>query len=615
MTHFAFLSDGEEILAFIREDGQIEFWDPQTWTCFKIIHGRDNLTPSGLCWTTNPPRLFSTSLNGELMEWDLQLDQVKSSEQINGGGIWSLATSTSRKDSSSLLAVACEDGIVRLYQLEEIGVSLFGQLQAESPRALSLGWNRNGEALLVGYSDGTCRLWELVLKNRISKMNAGFESVRITLSTNEATGKDVHICAVLCIDEFDEFVCGDSFGGVTIWDKRYGTQLGSFQKHQGAITMLTTYARESVFYLISSGADGGVVLYQRGNDQWEYVHLRRPHVHDVLCLGVFHHGSKHSIVTGSQDSTVRVLSCPLEVDLVKSYLKKKLFTIDLTLERPKFGLSQTQRLLMVTYKKEIEFWKIPVESNEVAVEDRSDGELVSVHDEPQLLTKMKISNEDHIVCGDISSNGDCFAFSNRSHLKIMKLELQEDRLVFHGLLLGKKLSGVCQLVFSRDSKHLFVVDWENNVLVFDLEAKKQCYKMIIPNDPPINVQEAKIAMRCHPKRIEISPDNCTLCIQFHSSIAVYSIPQDFNTQGLKKLAVFKSEIPITSMRAFYDNGLLATMSDGRLRRYGVDDLSCNEWNNRPLQGKQFHSIIHTLQVVDLISISLHSELDSRRGEV
>eukprot|EP00210_Caulerpa_lentillifera_P003944 g3764.t1 len=594
VTHFAFLTHGEGILAFIREDGQIEFWNAKNWSCFKIIPGRTNFTPSGLCWiTSNPPRLFASSLNGELIEWDLQLDTIKTTEQVQGGGIWSIEASSILDDSTCVLAAACEDGVVRLYRLEENQLILYGQLQSESPRALCLGWSRTDKELLVGYSDGTTRLWDLTYTNHDSKVNIGRESVRVTLLSNATNKVEVHTTVVLCMDEFCEFVCGDSLGRVTIWDKRYGTQLSSFQKHQGVITTLKTYYQDSVFYLISSGVDGSVIFYKRSEDHWEYVHVRRPHVHDILCMGVFVHGSRHSILTGCRDSTVKVLSCQLEDNLVQMFLKRKCNTIDFTPQRPCFQLAPSKRLLMVIYKSKIELWKIPSDPSEVDLENRSDGELVSTKDEPHLLTKMKISNEDHLTCGDLSSHGDYLAFSTRSHFKIMKLGLHENHLTFQKVKLNKKLHGVCLLLFSSDSKWLFIVDWHNNLVVMDLESKRQCWKMSLPNDSPSSVLEAKIPFRCHPQKLESSHDGHYLCIQFHSSIVVYSIPEFFHEHGLTKLVVFKSNSPISAMAILSDNGIFAATHDGTLRRYGIHDLSCTERSHRQFQGKQIHSIIST----------------------
>ncbi|KAF2579348.1 hypothetical protein F2Q68_00002197 [Brassica cretica] len=192
-------------VAAAREDGSLEIWlvSPGAvgWHCQLTIHGDPNSRISSLAWcragSQGLPsgRLFSSSIDGSISEWDLfDLKQKVVLDSI-GISIWQMAVSPtyidnriengyssdkeeseSEDDSDSeeefhhdhsdrLLAAACDDGCVRLYR-----ISYFNKLtyySRDSRKIICSAISNTGS--LFAYSDQIgLSLFELK-KNEIAK--------------------------------------------------------------------------------------------------------------------------------------------------------------------------------------------------------------------------------------------------------------------------------------------------------------------------------------------------------------------------------------------------------------------------------------------------------------
>ncbi|KAL0711762.1 hypothetical protein Bca4012_018740 [Brassica carinata] len=281
-------------VAAAREDGSLEIWlvSPGAvgWHCQLTIHGDPNSRISSLAWclagSDGLPsgRLFSSSIDGSISEWDLfDLKQKIVLDSI-GVSIWQMAVaptsvlsiddkliengyssekevSESEDDSESeeefrehsdrLLAAACDDGSVRLYRISDLNkLTYYRSLPRVSGRALSVTWSPDGQRIYSGSSDG---------------------------------------CEVL--------VSGDSTGTVQFWDSQHGTLLESHTNHKGDVNTLA--AAPSHNRVFSAGADGQVILYKlsgstnssqdlkpSSSQKWDYIGYVKAHTHDIRALTV-----------------------------------------------------------------------------------------------------------------------------------------------------------------------------------------------------------------------------------------------------------------------------------------------------------------------------------------
>ncbi|KAK5902835.1 hypothetical protein CesoFtcFv8_008054 [Champsocephalus esox] len=103
-----------ERLAVARADGALEIFNfADNYFQEKVIPGQDGRAAEALCWLGQ--RLFSAGLNGEITEYDLENLRPRYTVEAYGGPIWSISSNS----QGTLLAVGCEDGTVKIFEILE----------------------------------------------------------------------------------------------------------------------------------------------------------------------------------------------------------------------------------------------------------------------------------------------------------------------------------------------------------------------------------------------------------------------------------------------------------------------------------------------------------------
>ncbi|GBG66273.1 hypothetical protein CBR_g57871 [Chara braunii] len=343
--------DGTAV-AVARESGQIELWSTAAgsvgWNCFSKIPGRKEASISSLVWCEGGSpsgRLFSAGLDGLLVEWDLCTLRQKAVVDSLGGPVWGMAVEPtnphttrgrkkSRAESNGIcengdgesdasdgeeghdddddddgdatcvndegprvqrVAVACDDGRVRLYTVEDgtDGMTFERSLPPVTGRVLSVAW-ATSDKLFAGGADGCIRCWNVITKREV---------FRITVGIGSQKRENICVWALLWLRS-GVLVSGDSTGSTQFWDGKMGTLLHCHRRHQADVLALAaTPSHTSVF---AAGIDGQVVIYQEISNEvqdekserysedkgdqfknWVYVGGRRSHTHDIRALAVF----------------------------------------------------------------------------------------------------------------------------------------------------------------------------------------------------------------------------------------------------------------------------------------------------------------------------------------
>ncbi|KAI4967027.1 hypothetical protein ZWY2020_034431 [Hordeum vulgare] len=317
-------------VAAAREDGSLELWlvSPGSagWHNQLTVQGGAESRVTSLVWVPNGAggRLLSSSVDGSVAEWDLFHLQQKTVLDTIGVPVWQMAMEPaydqlisgnkssgctanghanhngstdselsyvddgqssddeddSAKTSSSYranefprLALACDDGSVRLYNVPESGpLTYYRSLPRVSGRVLSVTWSNNAKFIFSGSSDGLIRCWDSTIFHEKYRITAG-----------------LGVCGTL--------VSGDSSGSVQFWDNRHGTLLQAHTYHKGDVNALATVPSQNRVF--SAGSDGQVILYKASKDgfsahndkaaeeqmhKWVYVGYVRAHSHDVRAL-------------------------------------------------------------------------------------------------------------------------------------------------------------------------------------------------------------------------------------------------------------------------------------------------------------------------------------------
>uniref|UniRef100_A0ACD6A8W1 Uncharacterized protein n=1 Tax=Avena sativa TaxID=4498 RepID=A0ACD6A8W1_AVESA len=333
-------------VAAAREDGSLELWlvSPGSvgWHHQLTIQGSGESRVTSLVWVPSGAggRLLSSSIDGSVAEWDLFNLHQKTVLDTVGVPVWQMAMEPkddqlisgnkssgcvanghanhngctdsdlsyvddgdnsddeddSAKTSSSYglnefkrLALACDDGSVRLYNVPESGsLTYYRSLPRVSGRVLSVTWSNDAKYVFSGSSDGLIRCWDSTLFHEKYCITAGLGGV--------GSGRELCIWSLLIL-RCGTLVSGDSSGSVQFWDSRHGTLLQAHTDHKGDVNALATVPSQNRVF--SAGSDGQVILYKASKDEfsdynekvaeeqtqkWVYVGYVRAHSHDVRAL-------------------------------------------------------------------------------------------------------------------------------------------------------------------------------------------------------------------------------------------------------------------------------------------------------------------------------------------
>ncbi|TYG99264.1 hypothetical protein ES288_A10G182500v1 [Gossypium darwinii] len=340
-------SPDDSQVAAAREDGSLEIWlvSPGSvgWHKQLTIHGDSTSRVSSLVWCCvgskgpSPGRLFSSSIDGSVSEWDLfDLKQKIVLESI-GVSIWQMAVAPINRlptheetrsqnfgngylndkyecndtdddencesgdvsDSEQVyqklvmedrrVAIACDDGAVRMYTISDLDKLIYQKsLPRVSGRALSVTWSHDSNRIYSGSSNGLIRCWNADLGHEIFRSVVGLGGL--------GSGPELCVWSLLSL-RCGTVVSADSTGSVQFWNGDNGTLLQAHSTHKGDVNALAASPRQTRVF--SAGSDGQVILYklssemlQSGNDKssyemlkkWVFVGSVRAHTHDVRAL-------------------------------------------------------------------------------------------------------------------------------------------------------------------------------------------------------------------------------------------------------------------------------------------------------------------------------------------
>ncbi|KAK1405628.1 putative U3 small nucleolar RNA-associated protein 4 [Heracleum sosnowskyi] len=332
-------SPDDSRVAAAREDGSLEIWlgssrsGAVSWHCQLTIHGDPNSRVSSLVWCHSSGfesfgRLFSSSIDGSISEWDLFELRQKSVVSI-GVSIWQMASSPnknshsnekkysqyikanndssdddcseSENDDDSVvttdgsviedgnIALACDDGCVRIYTVSD-ELIYSKSLPRVSGRTLSVTWSPDANKIFSGSSDGFLRCWDPKTAREIYRITVGLGGL--------GSGPELCIWSLLALRS-GTLVSADSSGSVQFWDSQIGTLLQAHSRHKGDVNALSAAPSHNMVF--SAGSDGQVILYKLSRDssrstdekssvrvmkKWVYVGYSRAHTHDVRALTV-----------------------------------------------------------------------------------------------------------------------------------------------------------------------------------------------------------------------------------------------------------------------------------------------------------------------------------------
>lgn len=379
-------------LAVSRQDGNLEIWRTwpvQNWSIDFVIPSRAGRSIDSLTWCKS--RLFCAGLEGDIVEWDLVDLVEKNSVDANGGPVWSI----SANHSGTHIAAGCEDGSVRLFDIQNNDLSFAQTLSKQEFRVLSLSWSHCDNMIVTGSTDSTIRVYDVISRRIVSRISTDKLRERSTLIWSIYLTKDMTI------------VTGDSLGQTQFWDANHGTLLQSFKSHEADVLTICVNKAENKVY--SSGIDSRIAEFsfvngeEDGDRAWRLSKKLRSVNHDIRAIAISG-GDKAFLVAGGIDPRLTKFKVS-----IRDWSKVFLPTLP---ESSPCSVAKSGNVLLFHKNDRVHVWKFPSLAN-----SSETSQL------PQKLVDIKSSREGHITCSDISNDGSVLAFADMQGISAFKINL------------------------------------------------------------------------------------------------------------------------------------------------------------------------------------------------
>ncbi|XP_069575492.1 U3 small nucleolar RNA-associated protein 4 homolog [Brachyistius frenatus] len=438
-----------ERLAAARADGAVEVLNSSdNYFQEKVIPGGAGRAVEALCWAGR--RLFSAGLNGEITEYDLENQRPRYTVDAYGGPVWTLGTN----DQGTQLAVGCEDGTVKMFDVLEDRIQFQKNLDRQKGRILSLSWHPSGSLIAAGMMDMI----------RIFDVETGRATHRLLVERGVGTSRsrEVVVWSVLFLSDHT-VVSGDSAGKVQVWDGLTGTLVRTHLVTKWDVLALSVSQDESS--VIAGTSEGTVVQFQflsssadRQEKDWVRTRTFKNHSHDVRALA----HTDTAVVSGGMDTqlVVRPLLDKVEKNTQEAALRKITFP-----HRSLVGCAKKAGLLLFQFPEHLELWRLGDSDGH-----GKPGESLTVKRKPEKLIQLKRKGEDHICCSAVSPCGGWLSYSTVSSVRLYRLQHDDNNISISRVSrLPKELRSVQQLHFSSDSSRLFASSSQSSVVVVGLE--------------------------------------------------------------------------------------------------------------------------------------------------
>ncbi|KTG41512.1 hypothetical protein cypCar_00001132 [Cyprinus carpio] len=437
----AFNQDTER-MAVARMDGSVEvFHCSDRFFQEKIIPGREQCGIEGLSWVGE--RLFSAGLNGGITEYDLTNQKVKYTIDAYGGPIWTITGN----QQGTHLAVGCEDGTVKLFEVNEDQIQFERNLDRQKSRIISLSWHPSGSKIAAGMMD-MIQVFNVETGHSIHRMLAD-------RGAGTSRSKECVVWSVVYLSD-GTIITGDSVGMVKLWDDQTECEQDNI--------LLYPLEWQNEDSLVAGTSEGIVVQFQfvsmvleKDDKEWVRTRTFRNHTHDIRAVAEI----TTAVVSGGMDAqlVVRPLLDKIEVRSAASALRKIHFP-----HRRLVSCARKSGLMLFQYPGHLELWRLGESEGK-----GTPGSSLFVKRNPEKLLQLKVKGEDHIRCSAVSPCGGWIVYSTASTLRLYRLHCDNNNISITKISkLPKVLSSANQLCFSSDSSHLFSASAQSSVHIASL---------------------------------------------------------------------------------------------------------------------------------------------------
>lgn len=157
-----FSPDGSRLMSDDRGYG-ITLWDTESWTRIAGFGGGQVMAGS-LAWSSDSELFAMVDLKGEAFVWSTQSGELRSGPMVQGH----VGSHVAFQPGGHLLAVACEDLMVRVWDLEteQVLMDLEQPHLSRGSYHLAVEFSPDGRRLLVSHGAGYVSCWEVATWER-----------------------------------------------------------------------------------------------------------------------------------------------------------------------------------------------------------------------------------------------------------------------------------------------------------------------------------------------------------------------------------------------------------------------------------------------------------------
>ncbi|KAJ3250685.1 U3 small nucleolar RNA-associated protein 4 [Chytriomyces hyalinus] len=479
-------------VACARANGDIEVWDAATWTLERRVPGiGGGGSIESVSWVSGAGetmaekvRLFSAGLDGFVTEWDTISLAPVSRVESGGGAVWSMAVKSVKRveedegnesveSMEHIMALACEDGRVRLFSVDTQGVVLKGVCDRMDSRVLSVAFHPTKNMVAAGSSDSCIRIYSTTTFRLLA---------RLTVDTR--SGEDTLVWTLAYLSD-GTLVAGDSLGTVSFWDMSSFTLMRALKAHLADVLCLAVGKDPSVVF--SSGVDRRVIQFSLVDNalevqqnymkkkssklyakNWVLTGDRRFHSHDVRALALCESKPFDALVSGGVDATFIVSKTISKFPECKQE-RKAMFP-----QNPLISLARDARLLLARFDDHVKIWELGQFVSDASTSSGPGcaGDKLDILKKERLIAEVKIKNLTNLTASAISNDGKFIAVSDLFSTRLFEIQVSPRNARVHTRVTRLKefpspseIPGSTSIEFTPDSKRLVLAGTDSIVRI------------------------------------------------------------------------------------------------------------------------------------------------------
>lgn len=381
------------------EDSRINLYKLPTWSLLLTYPPTHALDLRRVVWLSNDS-FVTCGLGGLLLIFNTSTLEPTYSSQLPGNGVWDMCK------NENFLSLACDDGILRLFALEDEDFYISSSFPKQDSKLLSVLAHQH--FYFTGTSTGS--ILKFSEKGQIVQRMQTDSSVWSLAFSN------------------DFLITGEGTGNLSFWQHSRGTLKQNLKTHEGDI--LTICVNEEKVY--SSGVDSKVVRCELVGNEWIVTGKAKGQSHDVRSLvfagNLLSGGVTSDICIYTNEVFQAAGSHPVNTKGQLGAFRKTPLRHIATLP---FGpvAKSANNMLLESKNHSLDLWTV-------------DNSLKSV---TKLLT-INVKGNSGITAFDINKNGSLIAFSSILTTRIVKVSRDDMLAEF----VEEKFKACSVMVFGED---------------------------------------------------------------------------------------------------------------------------------------------------------------------